>query len=66
MIIVTGAAGFIGSCLVGRLNQAGFSDVVVVDDWFESRRPSAPGADSLWWDRCSSQDYTGAVLVYLL
>ena len=33
MIIVTGAAGFIGSCLVGRLNEAGFTDLLVVDDF---------------------------------
>ena len=33
MIIVTGAAGFIGSCLVGKLNQVGFTNVVVVDDF---------------------------------
>lgn len=38
MIIVTGAAGFIGSCLVGRLNQAGFSDVVVVDDFSKTEK----------------------------
>ena len=40
MIIVTGAAGFIGSCLVGRLNQAGFSDVVVVDDFTKTEKDS--------------------------
>jgi ADP-L-glycero-D-manno-heptose 6-epimerase len=33
MIVVTGAAGFIGSCLVSRLNQAGFHDIVAVDDF---------------------------------
>ncbi len=33
MIIVTGAAGFIGSNLVGKLNSSGFKDVVVVDDF---------------------------------
>lgn len=33
MIVVTGAAGFIGSCLVGHLNQAGYTDIVVVDDF---------------------------------
>jgi ADP-L-glycero-D-manno-heptose 6-epimerase len=31
MIVVTGAAGFIGSCLVAKLNQEGFNHVVVVD-----------------------------------
>jgi ADP-L-glycero-D-manno-heptose 6-epimerase len=38
MIIVTGAAGFIGSCLVGRLNQAGLTDVVVVDDFSKTEK----------------------------
>jgi len=33
MIIVTGAAGFIGSCLVRRLNEAGYTDILVVDDF---------------------------------
>jgi ADP-L-glycero-D-manno-heptose 6-epimerase len=33
MIVVTGAAGFIGSCLVSRLNKAGYDNIVVVDDF---------------------------------
>lgn len=33
MIVVTGAAGFIGSVLVGRLNQEGMEDIVLVDDF---------------------------------
>lgn len=33
MIIITGAAGFIGSCLVSRLNSERFFDLVVVDDF---------------------------------
>ncbi|CAN5178287.1 ADP-glyceromanno-heptose 6-epimerase [soil metagenome] len=33
MIIVTGAAGFIGSCLVSRLNEAGHEDLILVDDF---------------------------------
>ncbi len=32
-IVVTGAAGFIGSFLVGYLNQKGFENVVVVDEF---------------------------------
>ena len=31
MIIVTGAAGFIGSCLIAKLNQEGFNDIIAVD-----------------------------------
>ena len=33
MIIVTGAAGFIGSCLIRRLNEAGYTDILAVDDF---------------------------------
>jgi ADP-L-glycero-D-manno-heptose 6-epimerase len=33
MIVVTGAAGFIASCLVTRLNEANFNDIVVVDNF---------------------------------
>lgn len=33
MIVVTGAAGFIGSCLVRRLNDAGYRDILVVDEF---------------------------------
>lgn len=33
MVIVTGAAGFIGSCLVSALNRAGILDIVVCDDF---------------------------------
>lgn len=33
MIVVTGAAGFIGSCMVKRLNDAGYKDVLAVDDF---------------------------------
>ncbi len=38
MIVVTGAAGFIGSCLVGKLNAEGFKDVVVVDDFSNAEK----------------------------
>jgi ADP-L-glycero-D-manno-heptose 6-epimerase len=38
MIIVTGAAGFIGSCLVSRLNEEGFKDIVVVDDFSNDQK----------------------------
>ena len=31
MIVVTGAAGFIGSCLVAELNSRGRNDLIVVD-----------------------------------
>jgi ADP-L-glycero-D-manno-heptose 6-epimerase len=36
-IVVTGAAGFIGSVLVGKLNNKGYKNLVIVDDF--SREP---------------------------
>ena len=33
MIIVTGAAGFIGSCLIKKLNNKGHEDLILVDDF---------------------------------
>lgn len=39
-IIVTGAAGFIGSCLVGFLNAQGFTNIIIADDF--SRADKAP------------------------
>lgn len=33
MIVVTGAAGFIGSYFVGKLNREGFKDIVLVDKY---------------------------------
>ncbi|MET4106392.1 ADP-glyceromanno-heptose 6-epimerase [Hymenobacter sp. UYP22] len=38
MIVVTGAAGFIASCLVTRLNAANFDDIVVVDNFTAERK----------------------------
>ncbi|MFY8128610.1 MAG: NAD-dependent epimerase/dehydratase family protein, partial [Chitinophagaceae bacterium] len=33
MIIVTGAAGFIGSCMVSFLNENGYHNLIIVDDF---------------------------------
>ncbi len=37
-IIVTGAAGFIGSCLVGFLNEKGFEDLILVDEFDDEEK----------------------------
>jgi ADP-L-glycero-D-manno-heptose 6-epimerase len=38
MLVVTGAAGFIGSCLVGKLNSLGHTDLVLVDDFSKTEK----------------------------
>ena len=37
-IIVTGAAGFIASCLVGFLNKAGYENLILVDDFTNEKK----------------------------
>ncbi len=38
MIIVTGAAGFIGSCLISRLNTDKFNHIIAVDDFSDENK----------------------------
>ncbi len=38
MIILTGAAGFIGSCLLSQLNEEGIKDIVIVDDFSKKEK----------------------------
>lgn len=51
MIVVTGAAGFIGSVLVSRLNKDNFKDIILVDDFTKCEK-----ADNL-----KGKTYTGKV-----
>src|SRR5690348_3461788 len=37
-IVIRGAAGFIGSCLVSCLNNAGFEDLILVDDFYRHQK----------------------------
>lgn len=38
VIIVTGAAGFIGSCLTGYLNRKGYHNIIIVDDFDDDNK----------------------------
>ena len=38
MIVITGAAGFIGSCLVRKLNDENFNDLILVDDFSSEQK----------------------------
>ncbi len=50
MIIVTGAYGFIGSCLVQRLNEHGYRDIIVVDDFYKDKKePNLTGKGVREW-----------------
>ncbi|MBR1626916.1 MAG: ADP-glyceromanno-heptose 6-epimerase [Bacteroidales bacterium] len=40
MKVITGAAGFIGSCMLSKLNQEGVEDIIIVDDF--SRKDREP------------------------
>ena len=41
-IIVTGAYGFIGSCLVSYFNQQGFTNLILVDDFAFDEKKEKP------------------------
>lgn len=56
MIVVTGAAGFIGSCLIGKLNREGYRDIVAVDDFTNSTK--APNlADKVITEKVPRSDF---------
>jgi ADP-L-glycero-D-manno-heptose 6-epimerase len=38
MIVLTGAAGFIGSCLLSLLNSKGINDIIIVDDFTNTEK----------------------------
>jgi len=47
-IVVTGAAGFIGSCLVGFLNSKGYDNIIITDDFSRSDKiPNLEGKKNI-------------------
>jgi ADP-L-glycero-D-manno-heptose 6-epimerase len=55
MIVITGSAGFIGSCLVSKFNSEGVRDIILVDDFsVEPKQSNYLGKDfSIKIDRAS-------------
>lgn len=58
MIVITGAAGFIGSCLVRQLNEAGRQDLILVDD-FSRADKQANLAGKAFAQRIHRRDFPG-------
>lgn len=56
MIVITGAAGFIGSCMVQQLNQQGRTDLVLVDD-FTRERKRRNWADKQYADKIQRNEF---------
>jgi ADP-L-glycero-D-manno-heptose 6-epimerase len=48
MIIVTGAAGFIGSCLISRLNADRFNAIIAVDDFSDDEKNQNLSGKRIW------------------
>lgn len=48
MIVVTGAAGFIGSCMIQCLLDAGYSDILAVDDFSHPEKARNLDQKPLW------------------
>ena len=56
MKVVTGAAGFIGSCMVGKLNREGFDDIIIVDDFSKEER-KANWQDKKYAEKIDREDF---------
>ena len=57
MIVVTGAAGFIGSCLAAGLLNSGYKDIVLVDD-FSKKEKEANHINKTVTARVERSDFT--------
>ncbi|TWR31741.1 ADP-glyceromanno-heptose 6-epimerase [Mucilaginibacter pallidiroseus] len=72
-IIITGAAGFIGSCMVQYLNQEGFCNLILVDDFsisekntnWQSKKYSETVERSVFFDWLRQYDKKIACIIHL-
>ena len=56
MIVITGAAGFIGSCMVQKMNESGRSDLILVDD-FTKEQKKRNWVDKRYADKIARTDF---------
>ena len=54
-IVITGAAGFIGSCLTSYFNDKGFTDLILVDDF--SRTDKAPNLEGKQYQKMIEREH---------
>ncbi len=62
MIVVTGGAGFIGSCIVACLNKMGHEDLIIVDHLEEGSTKQANLADKKYLEYFDKADFLERVL----
>ena len=57
MIVITGAAGFISSCLVAHLNEIGYKELILVDD-FTKKEKKANFENKIFKELIDRKDFT--------
>ena len=57
MIVITGAAGFISSCLVAHLNEIGYKELILVDD-FTKKEKKANFENKTFKELIDRKDFT--------
>ena len=56
MIVITGAAGFIGSCMAQKMNESGRKDLILVDD-FTKEQKRRNWVDKQYADKIERNDF---------
>ena len=56
MIVITGAAGFIGSCMAQKMNESGKTDLILVDD-FTKEQKKRNWTDKHYVDKIARTDF---------